>query len=78
MEPIIELVGAVFILAAFVLAQANRLSTDSLPYLVLNLLGGGLLAAVAAVDGDTGFLLLEGVWTCVSAYSIVRLRWRSP
>jgi hypothetical protein len=28
------------------------------------------LAAVAAVDGDTGFLLLESVWAAVSAYSL--------
>lgn len=69
----IELVGAVLILAGFVLAQAGKLQTDSLRYLLLNLFGGGMLAGVAAVDGDTGFLLLEGVWTVVAAYSLVRL-----
>ena len=73
MEPLIELVGAVLILAAFVLAQVGRLATGSPTYLVLNFTGAGILAFVAAFDGDTGFLLLEGVWACVSAYAIVRL-----
>ena len=73
MEPLIEVVGAVLILSAFVLAQLGRLATASLAYLSLNLAGSGVLAVVAALDGDTGFLLLEGVWAAVSAYALVRL-----
>ena len=72
MEPLIELVGAVLILTAFVLSQGGRLAMGSLTYQVLNFTGAGLLAVVAAFDGDTGFLLLEGVWAGVSAYAIVR------
>lgn len=72
MEPLIELAGAVLILSAFVLAQVGRLGTASPPYLLLNLVGAGLLTVVAALDGDTGFLLLESVWTCVSAYSLTK------
>jgi hypothetical protein len=69
-ESLIELGGAVLILSAFVLAQVGRLETASLPYMVLNLVGAGVLAVVAGLDGDTGFLLLETVWACVSAYSL--------
>ncbi len=73
MEQLAELSGAALILSAFVLAQAGRLATTSLAYLALNFAGAALLAVVAAVDGDVGFLLLEGVWACVSAYSLARL-----
>ncbi len=73
MEQLIEIVGAVLILSAFVLAQLGRLATASLTYTVLNFVGAGILAFVAAFDGDTGFLLLEGVWASVSAYAIARL-----
>jgi len=73
LEPLIEVVGALFILSAFVLAQLGRLATVSVAYLSLNLAGSGILAVVAALDGDTGFLLLEGVWAAVSAYALVRL-----
>ena len=80
MEQAVEVLGALFILSAFVLAQMGRLATASLAYLVLNLVGSGTLAVVAAVDGDTGFLLLEGVWAAVSAVGLARLllRWRQP
>ena len=73
MEQVIEVAGALFILSAFVLAQVGRLATTSVAYLVLNLVGSGVLAVVAAVDGDTGFLLLEGVWAAVSAFGLARL-----
>ncbi len=73
MEQLFELVGALLILSAFVLSQLGRLATGSLGYLVLNLTGSGVLAAVAAIDGDTGFLLLEGVWAVVSAFGLARL-----
>ena len=73
METLVELVGAVLILSAFVLAQLGRLTTGSVSYLSLNVVGSGILAVVAAMDGDTGFLLLEGVWAAVSAFSLLRL-----
>ena len=73
MEQLIELVGAVLILSAFVLAQLGRLAATSLAYMVLNLVGSGILAFAAASDGDTGFLLLEGVWAAFSAYGVARL-----
>ena len=72
METLFEVLGAALILSAFVLAQLGRLTTASLAYLVLNLLGAGTLAVVAAIDGDVGFLLLEGVWAAVSAFSLGR------
>ncbi len=72
MEQLFELLGAVLILSAFVLAQLGRLATASLRYMVLNFVGAGILAFVAAFDGDTGFLLLEGVWAGVSAFAIAR------
>jgi len=76
-EQAVQIVGALLILAAFVLAQRKVLDTGSPTYLVLNLLGAGVLAVVAAAGRDWGFLMLEGVWTMVSAASLVgRLRTR--
>ncbi|MGH9039538.1 MAG: CBU_0592 family membrane protein [Acidimicrobiia bacterium] len=72
MEQVVQLVGAVLILGAFVAAQQRRMQTDSVPYLALNTLGAGILAVLAAMDADLGFLLLEGVWTLVSAYGLGR------
>jgi hypothetical protein len=40
-------------------------------YLVLNLVGALVLAVIAYVEHLWGFLLLEAVWTAVSAWGLV-------
>jgi hypothetical protein len=72
MEQIFQIAGAVLILTAFTAAQARRLSTGSLAYLLLNLVGSVVLAVVAGLDSDWGFLLLEGVWAVVSLFGLLR------
>ena len=72
MDQAVQLIGAVLILTAFVLAQQRRMATDSVVYLVLNAVGAALLAVVAVMDGDLGFTLLEGTWTVVSTVGLVR------
>jgi len=70
MEQLVQIVGALLILLAFAGAQAGRLDQRSISYLVLNLIGSIILAVLAAVDSQYGFLLLEGVWALVSAWSL--------
>ena len=70
---IVQLVGAVLILTAFIAAQRGAWSPQAIPYLVLNLVGAATLTGTALYDQDWGFLLLEGVWTLVSAHSLVRV-----
>ncbi len=74
MEQVLQLVGALLILAAFIGAQVNRLTPTWRIYLVLNLVGSLLLAVLAALDVDLGFLLLEAVWAVVSAWALLRRR----
>jgi hypothetical protein len=69
----LELAGAVLILAGFTLGQLRLLDQHSVVYLVLNLVGSFVLAAIAWVDERWGFLLLEGVWSIVSAISLVNV-----
>lgn len=68
---IIQLAGSVLILAAFLAAQLDRLTTRSMAYLMLNMVGSAVLAVLAAMGRNYGFLLLEGVWAIVSAAGIV-------
>jgi hypothetical protein len=72
MDQVVQLVGAVLILAAFVLSQQGRLATDSTRYLALNAAGAAILAVVAVADRDIGFTLLEGTWTIVSTVGLLR------
>ena len=78
MDQAVQLIGAVLILAAFVLAQQRRMATDSVVYLALNAVGAALLAVVAVLDRDLGFTLLETTWTVVSTAGLVRCLKRGP
>jgi hypothetical protein len=69
----LELVGAVLILAGYTLGQLRLLDQHAPAYLVLNLVGSFVLAVIALVDERWGFLLLEGVWSIVSAISLVNV-----
>jgi hypothetical protein len=69
----LELGGAMSILAAFTLGQLRLLDQHSLVYLILNLVGSAVLAVIAFAEKRWGFLLLEGVWSIVSAVSLVGL-----
>ncbi len=73
----VQISASLLILAPFVLAQLGRLTPMSVSYLVLNLVGSGVLAVDAALGQQWGFLLLEGVWALVSALSLLR-RGRQP
>lgn len=73
MDQIVQIFGALLILAAFGGAQLGRMATDSPAYLVLNLLGSGILTGVALVESDWGFLLLEVVWALVSLWGLLRV-----
>jgi uncharacterized protein (DUF1786 family) len=77
MLALLQLVGALLVLAGFTLAQLGRLDPQSIPYLVVNLVGSAILAALALEERQWGFLLLEGVWAIVSLAGLVgRLRAR--
>jgi hypothetical protein len=72
---ILQLVGAIFVLVGFTLAQLRILDPQSLPYLIVNSVGAGILAVLAFQERQWGFLLLEGVWTIVSVAGLLhRLR----
>jgi hypothetical protein len=66
---VVQILGSLLILAAFGLSQGKAL--DSRSYLILNIVGSAILGVLALNAQQWGFLLLEGVWTVVSAISFV-------
>lgn len=72
MDQLVQIAGALLILAAFAAVQFERMRPDSRVYLALNLVGSAILAVLAWVEHQWGFLLLEGVWAIVSAWGLLR------
>ncbi len=70
MVQVIQIIGALIILGAFAAQQLGEMPTDSRLYLLLNLVGSVILAILAVVEGQLGFVLLEGVWAIVSGWSL--------
>jgi len=72
-DQLVQIVGALLILAAFAAVQFERMRPDSRVYLALNLVGSAILAVLALHESQWGFLLLEGVWAIVSAWGLARV-----
>ena len=73
MDQVLQIAGAIMVLAAFSAAQFGLLDAKRLPYRVLNLVGSSILAVLALQDRQWGFLLLEGVWALVSLWAVIAL-----
>ncbi len=71
MDQVIQVVGALLILVAFAALQFGRMLPSSRLYLTLNLVGSAILVVLALIGSQWGFVLLEGVWVIVSAWSLV-------
>lgn len=71
MDQVIQMAGALVVLGAFVANQRRLMTTDSVPFLAMNAVGTGILAVIAGMNGDAGFLLLEGVWSIISLVGLM-------
>lgn len=79
MDQVVQIAGALLVLAGFVLAQLDVLDQTSYAYLVPNLVGSGALTVTGVVSQDWGFVFLEGVWALVSAVGLAQqLRGAGP
>jgi hypothetical protein len=76
MMQILQMVGAVVLLAAFAARQAGTISDSSWLYLLANTAGAADLAVTALVGQDWGFVVLEGAWAVISAVAL-RKCWRA-
>jgi hypothetical protein len=71
---LVSVLGSLLVLVAYVASQFGYLSAKGLAYAFANIMGSGILAVVAALEAQWGFLLLEGAWASVSLVAVVRQR----
>ena len=71
---LISFVGALLILIAYVGHQMGFINARRPAYNILNAIGSAILWWIALHPFQIGFLVLEGVWTLISIWALLRSR----
>ena len=64
--------GVTLLLIAFLLNLARMLRSDGYAYTMLNCVGAGLACYSSYLIHFPPFVVLEGVWTMVAAFALIR------
>ncbi len=69
---LIGTIGVAIILLAYFLNTAKLLPRDGKAYYVLNIIGAALAAYASFLIDYMPFVILEGTWTLVSIYGLMK------
>jgi len=69
---IIGFIGVAILLIAYFLNLTDKIGKDSLIYLQMNFIGAGLACLASVLMKYVPFIILEGSWTIVSAFGILK------
>ena len=64
--------GVLCIVGCYLLLQLDRLSSDSLKFSVINLLGASLILVSLSVEFNLAAAAIEGFWVIISLIGIAR------
>lgn len=63
--------GVAILLLAFLLNLLKKISSNSLPYIVMNITGAGLACLASWLINYIPFVILEGTWMVVSVFALI-------
>ena len=67
-------IGVFQILLAYFLNVIGKISNKDLSFILLNLIGAGMACLASILLKYIPFIILEGAWTVVSLFSLIKLR----
>ncbi len=67
----IGFIGVAILLIAFLLNLLKKISSGSLVYILLNIIGAGLSCLASWLIHYLPFVILEATWTVVSLFALV-------
>ncbi|MEO6253051.1 MAG: hypothetical protein ABIO79_07090 [Ferruginibacter sp.] len=67
----IGLTGVAILLLAFLLNLFKKISSNSLPYIIMNIIGAALACLASWLIHYIPFVILEATWTVVSIFALV-------
>jgi hypothetical protein len=68
----IGFIGVFQILLAYILNVSGNIENESLPFILLNLIGAGMACLASVLMEYLPFILLEAVWAIVSLISLIK------
>jgi hypothetical protein len=69
---IIGSIGVFILLLAFALNLLDKIKTDSVSYIIMNIIGAGLACYASYLIKYIPFIVLEAVWTLVSITALIK------
>jgi hypothetical protein len=68
---LIGFTGVAILLLAFLLNLLKKITSNSLPYIIMNIIGAGLACLASWLIGYIPFVILEAVWMAVSVFALI-------
>ena len=66
----VSILGALAVLGAFAADQFGWVDPGRLSYALANFVGAAILTAVAAIEVQVGFIVLQGAWSLISLWGV--------
>jgi len=68
----VGIIGVIILLVAYYLLQAKRISSESVLYSLMNLIGAVLILYSLILDWNTPAVIMESAWIVISIFALFK------